>query len=112
MNLYCIVGILVTVLAGHHLQHGSEHIGVALILLHLLTLFRCQLTGLCDEAVRLVYIHETCGLVQNGAGSLELGLHHGQHLVHSRELYDCLAELTALAGVLVSLTVSSLGYTC
>ena len=32
VNLNGIVCVLVTVLAGHHLQHGSEHIGVALIL--------------------------------------------------------------------------------
>ena len=110
VNLDRIVSHLVGIFAGEHLQDRRQQIRVALVELHLGTLFGRQLLPFVHHGgIGLAQIHGTGGFVQYRTGSIQFGLHQRQHLIDGRELDNRLAELLAFAGILQSRTVSSLG---
>ena len=108
VNLDAVVGVQVGVFGVHALGQRRACTGELLIELEFGLLLVSELTGALDVFEALVDVHVAGCLVQECAAGIKAGLDVGKHFVHSREVYDGLAELLAVLGVGESFVVGHL----
>ena len=108
VNLDAVVGVQVRVFGVHALGQRRASRSKFLVELELGLLLVGELAGALDVLEALVDVHVAGCLVQECAACVEACLDVGNHLVHSREVHNGLAELLAVLGVGESFVVGHL----
>ena len=111
VHLDAVVGVQVGVFGVHALRKRSACGGELLVTLEFRLFLVGELAGALDVLEALVDVHVAGCLVQECAACVEACLDVGNHLVHSREVHDGLAELLAVLGVGESFVVGHLADT-
>ena len=111
MYLDTVVCILVGIFRIHTFCQRSKAVGQFCITFLFLTFFRSQLAFTGNVIQGFVDVHVTRSLIQQRTACIQFCLDGSQHVIHSREFDNCLAELLTVFCVRQSLIISSLAQT-
>ncbi len=111
VDLDAVIGILIAEFRCHTLCKRGEGICKTAVEFSLFLLFYFKFALFGDIIVDLIHVYETRAGIKQRAARIKFCLHQRNNLCHRRELYDCLAELLALFGIIKSLAIRMLADT-